>query len=337
MMKKISLGLAAFALIAGSASVSAQSSVTVFGVIDLAARSVTNDTTQRRLEASGLSSSRLGFRGIEDLGDGLKAGFWLEGALTADDGNATGMLWQRRATVSLLNPYVELRLGRDKVPTQLDWDAFDPFDNVGIAADTRLSVASGIVPAGGAYNTFTRASNTVAVLTTASTGLFAHLMVAAGEGAYGNKLVTGRLGYKTPELLVSGSYGSTEVSASLKAKTYNLGVSYDLKAAKLFGMYSSLEIGSASQNNKLIGVTVPINQFLLRASYQTMTGKGDIAGRDAKMLALGGVYNLSRRTAIYATYADIKNTNTNFTVATGSALTRGHKSSGYDLGLRHSF
>jgi predicted porin len=102
-------------------------------------------------------------------------------------------------------------------------------------------------------------------------------------------------------------------------------------------MYSQLEIGAAKQDNKLVGVTAPLGAFLLRASYQTTKGTGTLAPRDAKLMALGTVYSLSKRTAIYATYAKIDNTNTSFTVATGSALTKGHNSSGYDLGLRHAF
>ena len=331
------LSLASVACLLAAGPAAAQSSVVVFGVVDLAARSVSNDLTQRRLDASGLSSSRLGLRGTEDLGGGLKAGFWIEGALTADDGNAAGFNWQRRSTVSLMNDFLELRLGRDKLPTQLDWDAFDPFDNVGLSADTRLTLASGIVPANGAYNAYVRSSNVITLLTTASTGPYGQLMVAAGEGAQGNKTVGGRLGYRSADGLVGGSYGSTDVTASLKARTYNLGATYDFKFVKVFGMVSSLEIGTASQDNQLVGLTAPVGPFVLRASYQSTTGKGDIAGRDAKMLGVGAVYKLSNRSALYATYSKITNTNTNFTVAAGSALTRGNNSSGYDLGLRHAF
>jgi predicted porin len=68
-----------------------------------------------------------------------------------------------------------------------------------------------------------------------------------------------------------------------------------------------------------------------------MSGKENISDHSAKMLALGAAYNLSRRTAVYTTYSKITNTKTAFTVATGSALTAGNGSSGYELGLRHSF
>ncbi|MDP2006495.1 MAG: porin [Rubrivivax sp.] len=336
-MNKTSITLATLALLAATGPALAQSSVTLFGIVDLAARSVKNDTSQKQLAGSGLSSSRLGFRGVEDLGGGLKAGFWLEGALTADDGNASGFNFQRRSTVSLMGGFGELRLGRDKVPTQLNWDAFDPFDNTGMGANTRLSVASGILPTGGSFGAFSRANNMISYLTPTVGGIFGQASVAAGEGTPGNKHMGLRAGYNGGGLLAAVGYGNTEVTGAIDAKEINFGASYDLKFMKLIGFISQLDIGPASQDNWLVGATVPLGSFTLRASYSEMDGKEAIAVRDAKMFALGGVYTLSKRTALYATFSKISNTNTNFTVATGSALTRGNDSSGYDFGIRHAF
>ena len=80
--------IAAFALLAvAAASASAQSTVTLFGIVDFAARHVKNgDDSLRSLTGNGLNSSRLGFRGVEDLGGGLKAGFWLEHGFNPDSG-----------------------------------------------------------------------------------------------------------------------------------------------------------------------------------------------------------------------------------------------------------
>jgi predicted porin len=79
------LALASLVLAAGAAQ--AQSNVTLFGVVDVGVRQVDNaGTKQSQLSTDGIQSSRLGFRGTEDLGGGLKAGFWLESALNADTG-----------------------------------------------------------------------------------------------------------------------------------------------------------------------------------------------------------------------------------------------------------
>ena len=74
-MKKSLLALAVLGAYAGVAS--AQSSVTLFGTVDLNGRYVKDDGRDRRLRSAtdGINSSQLGFRGVEDLGGGLKAGF----------------------------------------------------------------------------------------------------------------------------------------------------------------------------------------------------------------------------------------------------------------------
>ena len=337
-MNKTTTTLAAAALLAVAAPAMAQSSVTLFGVIDLAARSVDNGATQRQLAASGLNSSRLGFRGTEDLGGGLKANFWLEGAITADDGNAAGQTWQRRATVGLQGGFGEVRFGRQKNPTGLNWEQLDPFGDTGMGASGRLQQSTGLIPAGGAYNSFSRSSNSISYDTPGTTGFFGAALVAAGEGALGNKYTGGRVGYRAGPLLAVVAYGKTQVTGNIDAKMLNFGATYDFKVVKLFGMYNTTEVGAAEQKNYLVGVSAPVGPVTMRASYQKMDGQGSINNRSAQHASVGGDYALSRRTALYANYSKIGNRGpAAFTVATGSALVPGNGSTGYEVGVRHSF
>ena len=104
----------------------------------------------------GLNSSRLGFRGVEDLGGGLSAGFWLEAGLAADAGNLGGSngltapvngssnIFNRRSTVSLIGPWGEIRFGRDYTPGFWNTTIFDPFGTNGVGAFTNLSIAYNI-------------------------------------------------------------------------------------------------------------------------------------------------------------------------------------------------
>ena len=141
-MKKSLLALAVLGAFAGVAS--AQSSVTLFGTADLSGAYVKNDGSSKRLSLTqdGINSSQLGFRGVEDLGGGLKAGFIFLAGVNPDTGSANSKFWNRRSTVSLFTNGGELRLGRDYTPTfwnQTIFDAFVPnaskivsFQNVGV-------------------------------------------------------------------------------------------------------------------------------------------------------------------------------------------------------------
>lgn len=337
-MNKTTTTLAAAALLAVAAPAMAQSSVTVFGVIDLAARSVDNGSSQKQLAKDGLNSSRLGFRGVEDLGGGLKANFWIEGALDADTGNATGQTWQRRSTIGLQGGFGEVRFGRQKNPTGLNWEQLDPFGDTGMGSSSRLQQSSGLIPANGAYQSFSRSSNSISYDTPTGAGFFGAALVAAGEGALGNKYVGGRVGYRAGPLFAVLAYGQTEVTSAIDAKMTNFGATYDFGVVKLFGMYNTTEVGAAEQKNYLGGISAPFGPLTMRASYQKMDGEGTIGNRSAKHATVGGDYALSRRTAVYANYSKISNSGpANFTVATGSTLVPGTGSSGYEVGLRHSF
>lgn len=341
-MNKTMTTLAVAALTAVAAPVMAQSSVTLFGVIDLAARSVDNGATQKQLATNGLNSSRLGFRGTEDLGGGLKANFWLEGAVNADDGTGAaaggGQNWQRRATLGLQGGFGEVRLGRQKNPTGLNWEQLDPFGDTGMGSSSRLQQSTGLIPAGGLYQSFPRSSNSISYDTPGTTGFFGTAFVAAGEGVAGNKYVGGRVGYRAGPLFAVVAYGQTQVTGSIDAEMLNFGATYDFKIVKLFGMYSTTEVGAAEQKNYLIGVSAPVGPVTMRASFNKMDGEGTISNRSAKHATVGGDYALSRRTALYANYSKISNRGpAAFTVATGSALVPGNGSSGYDVGVRHSF
>ena len=160
-MKKSVLALAVLGAFAGAAS--AQSSVTMFGVIDLNVQTVSNNERVYGMSTDGMASSRLGFRGVEDLGGGLKAGFWLEAGLAPDTGrsNTNGnwgsgtenqLIFNRRSTVSLSNQWGELRLGRDYTATFWSWTVFDPFGTNGVGAATNLALGGDLSGRPGRYH-----------------------------------------------------------------------------------------------------------------------------------------------------------------------------------------
>ena len=137
-MKKTFIALAA-ACAAGGAL--AQSSVTLFGVVDVGIAHLTGtDVSRTGVSTGGANISRLGFRGTEDLGGGLAASFWLEAGLDVDSGAGKGigggLMFNRRATVSLSGVnWGELRLGRDDAATFLNTLIFDPFLTNGVGGN----------------------------------------------------------------------------------------------------------------------------------------------------------------------------------------------------------
>ncbi|ALV05453.1 porin [Roseateles depolymerans] len=340
-MKKSLVALAVLAGFAGAAA--AQSSVTLFGVIDVAARyTKANGQNVKQLTNDGSSSSRFGVRGVEDLGGGLKAGFWLESALSADTGTAdSSRFWGRRASVSLMGDFGEVRLGRGKTSTRLVVDDFDVYSTTGLGDVTRVYNTLG-----SSTQTINRADNLAQYFLPGGLGgAYGSFDVAAGEGAVGAKSYGGRLGWKDSAINVAAGYQSTEGVATAKFKQISLGASYDFGMAKVSGLWSQLKFNSLKQNIYTIGAVVPVTtagsvlaQF---SDAETNSAADRVAGTagDAKFYTVGYLHNLSKRTSLYTTASLIDNSGLAAFKVQGNAVNsaRGGKSGGFDVGIKHSF
>lgn len=363
-MKKSLLALAALGAFAGAAS--AQSSVTMFGIVDVNVMSVDNNDRTYSMGTDGMASSRLGFRGVEDLGGGMKASFWLEMGLQPDTGKNASvwgnggadnqLFFNRRSTVSLSNKWGELRLGRDYTPTFWNWTNFDPFGTNGVGSATNIALSSDLQTAlaGSTFGTLVRANNMVSYVLPAGTqgmGLYGQLSVAAGESANGNKYWGGRIGYAAGPFDIAAAYGRTEElltgpNTDVDLDAWNIAGSWNFGFMKLSGFYSQMEAdgrvagvsGTAGRDNWFVGVSAPFGQWNLKASYGGTDGTDALDNVDATQWAIGVDYNLSKRTALYATWSSINNDNSQFSVSNqASALSVGTNSTGGQLGIRHSF
>jgi len=384
-MKKSLIALAALAA-AGAAS--AQSSVTLFGIVDVNYAHYSVEGGQQAvggavvgsqhinvLTNSGYNSARLGFRGTEDLGGGLSASFWLEGSLSPDDGNAAGLQFRRRSTVSLAGGWGEIRLGRDYVPTFWNLTVFDPFgtNGVGTVVGFKAKTSSTSVPFGAIAVTPTtalvvgandpnavRADNLIQYFLPANLGGFYGQISYAFDEQVANdrgQYYGGRVGFAQGPFNVAAAYGHTEggaVSAttfSPEVTTWNIGGQWDFGMAKLLGQYDHTKYdftgtgGDATLKSWLLGGLIPVGAGEIRLSY-SRTKLGDTGSNEpqADQWALGYVHNLSKRTALYATYAHIKNKDgsalpiqASLPQATALPGTINGSSSGFDLGIRHSF
>jgi predicted porin len=355
-MKKSLLALAALTAFAGAAS--AQSSVTLFGIVDAAYAHVSaGGRSASGITNSGINSSRLGFRGVEDLGGGLRAGFWIEGQLTNDDGNAGGQTWQRRSTVSLIGNFGELRIGRDYTPNFWNTTVYDPFGTNGVGQSQTPAMLGAVRLGTGAA----APNNTAAVRSNNSIGYFlpgglggftGQLMVAFGENTGGvktNNYFGFRVGYGAGPVAVNYAYGNTKgaVGAS-NVKYNNVGASYDAGVVKPMFIWATEKQGSGNKVTAWqLGLTAPLGQAELRLAYSSYNVSGPVVttptnADDWKKLAIGYVYNLSKRTAMYGTYARNTNSGAQNRAVSNNGLSAGlsspgGSSTGYELGVRHIF
>lgn len=365
-MKK---SLTAFAALAVCGLASAQSSVTLFGVVDAGVTyqsntardtvtGLSNKQSKWSLGNSGYNSSRIGFRGTEDLGGGLAASFWLEAPITNDDG-ATGInTFNRRSTVSLSGGFGEVRLGRDYTPTFWNDTVFDPFGTNGSGTNV-ISTVSGNTTINNAN--YVRASNSVGYFLPPNLGGFygqvqysfaentstSATSTTAATSSSAGRYVGGRFGYANGPLDIALGVGRSTVvdttALERSVQTINLGASYDFGPVKLFGElsnvknkfdYSAAADTHDTYNGYLIGATVPVGAGLIRVAYSQVRyneGAAGVTGEDplARKLAVGYVHNLSKRTALYATVARVNNRNdVNYTGSLVSASTTGYGSTG---------
>ncbi|MBT9500460.1 MAG: porin [Burkholderiaceae bacterium] len=338
-MKKSLLALAVLASFASAAS--AQSSVTLFGGVDLNLRyAKSSGATLKTMGTDGIYSSRWGVRGVEDLGGGLKAGFWLEAAINPDAGTTNAArYWHRRTSVSLTGDFGEVRLGRFLTNQFTAYLDFDPFGTVGVGSVSKMHhvLGSGV-------SSDVRADNIVGYFLPGNLGgIYGSAEVAAGEGAAtdGNKYVGVRLGYKAGPLDVTGAFANGKAPVSNFKRT-TFGGSYDLGVAKLTGVYTQSKWQARKNTVMQIGALVPVGSSgTFKASYTSSNVNSAAEAStfgDAKQLAVGYIHDLSKRSALYGTFSRVSNSGkANIGVSGSPAVKAGQASSGFEVGVKHTF
>jgi len=341
-----------------SAGAVAQSSVTVFGIVDAAYSHGSGSLSMRNQLSSGSNaSSRVGFRGSEDLGGGMSASFWLEAQFNTDNGTGfatntnnqasgigtagagtQGLTFNRRSTVSLAGPWGELRLGRDYTGHYRNRVDTDPFSVVGVGA-TQVNVGTL------AGQTSTRASNAIGYFTPSRLGgFFAQAQYYLGENPSGTPTERDgsgfslRAGYAAGPLTVSGAYAVTDMASGDVVST-NVGAIYDAGPVRLMGAaFRDKTESPAAVTGKgyTLGAIVPVGAG--EAKFALSRYGSDAGARPhTRKIAVGYVHNLSKRSALYATYARVGNSGGATTALNGSTTAANERSTGYDLGIRHSF
>lgn len=322
-MKK---SLIALAVIAASGAAMAQSSVTMYGLVDMYVGSVKtgNGTTtlrQTKVDSGLVNTSRFGLKGSEDLGNGLAANFVLEQGIGADTGASktatllvapaagTSFAFSRQAWVGFSGSFGATRIGL--TPTPFD-DVSGQYDAV---FDSALSPMNSVFASANSY--LVRPGNTIAYYTPSLSGFSASASYSLGENktaaVNAGSVSSLALAYANGPIGVSLGYQSEKVDSTVLARKYTrLGGSYDFGVAKLYANYGKAEnyefsskvtLSGAKAADYQIGVDVPVGAALTLSASYAQSKDNAIAGNDKrKGYGLGAKYALSKRTAVYGGY-----------------------------------
>lgn len=344
-MKKTLLALAVLASFAGVAS--AQSNVTVYGLVDAG---ITRETgavggSITKLATGVQSGNRLGFKGTEDLGGGLKANFQIENGFDLDTGMTRqgGRLFGRQAFVGLSGNFGAVNLGRQYNPIFLSLDSIDPF-GTGLPGQTNNLFSVGNV----------RTDNAVTYSSVPTGGFTFNAMYGAGEKTTSNSSnrTIGLSGeYANGPLLVTLSYDKlnpeTGVVASEGHKVTLLGGTYNFGPVIAHAAFETEKgdgASTADYRNYMIGATVPVGPGSFMASFVKKNDRLANAQRGAHQLAVGYLYSLSKRTNLYTSYARINNNDGASWIVgdassggTSGVQNNGESSGAFTVGIRHKF
>jgi len=358
-MKK---SLLALAVLAASGAAMAQSSVTLYGVADAGVTYVNGDKNWSGVTSGNNLTSRIGFRGVEDLGGGLKANFRLEAGLNLDNGDGAsgyagakagdGLAFKRQSTVGLEGGFGEVRLGRELTAAYNATARYDVFGSVGIG-QSRLWADGGVVDASAnaaAATTNQRVSNAVTYVSPNFSGFKAAVNYGFGEVAGANSdsqyLGAGLTYDNGPLSLGLGlerlNKGANSVATG-KINVWSIGGSYDLGVAKILAGYRDSKVDLAVGENKrkgyMLAVTAPVGPGLVRAAYNRYENENAGVKVKADQFAVGYVYGMSKRTSLYGTYAYLKNKDGAqvWNLGTPATLKDNGAQQGFQVGVSHSF
>lgn len=355
-MKKHLLALAALAAVSGVAS--AQSNVTIYGILDTSIHTVdhVNTSGQRATQMSTATwlPSVFGFTGTEDLGGGLKAKFQLESDINTHSGSNNNNLFRRISTVGLSsNELGSVTFGRQI--NQLFLQSF--LNNVRLAHSGSMAIAGGLKYSGSASdNTDTGIfqSNTVAYTSPTFNGLNATLTKQLG-GVAGNTNKSSAYSYGVnytngPVALVAVQEEAKDVNGVAQNRNTLLGAKYTIGAAQFNVGYTKYKDPSGTPSVDAKGLEVGAAYSItpaLVAAVNHVSFKDHVANKTPTVDTASLKYALSKRTSVWAMVAqsDAKGTTGGITSLYGIAVSGVTGAAGgytgkvhaTSLGLTHTF
>ncbi len=302
----------AAALLCTATGAFAQSStVTMYGSIDqyLSYMKSSNGTSIKSLNDGAILRSRLGFRGVEDLGNGLSAKFQLEQGLSADTGASAGSGFDRQAWVGIASKaYGEFRAGRQNSAIFYRGDAID------YGSRTLGSIVNN-------FGTPSRYDNDLSWQSPRWSGLMLEAHYALGETTAGT---TKQAVYQLAVDYQDGPYrvgyagieGRPAAGAAVNKTVFyhNLYANYDYGQGKLYAVY-------IRSNNSTSGAGVSNNSTnILGAVGALVTGTKTDANRTYNIYQVSADYRVTPQLRVGALYGRIVDTSGNDAGAQGGSI-----------------
>jgi predicted porin len=309
------------------ASAMAQSSVTIYGRVDLGVFHQNGGTTPtnggisptgpaaKMWQVRQGSAGRIGFRGVEDLGGGLEAGFQMEHRFDADTGLAHNPFWEARSFVYAGAPkqWGSVYAGREYIPAF--WVALkaDPwgFDTVATPGPRHLLANYGVPVSG------IRSDNTLGLRSATWNGFSTNVAWSAGEGTRSNT-AGANVEYTSGPLYVGTAYDST----TSQQKMWMAATSYDFGFVRPAVLYARSKVNNVGATNISLTARVPVSTHLVKVAVSRLNPDG--ADNTNTKLSLGYEHFLSKRTSLLA----------NIGTAKQNKLTR---TTLFDMSIKHNF
>ena len=371
-MQKKLIALAVAAVTSGAAF--AQTNVTIYGNVDMGVMfrqgsngAVASGQSQYDLQ-SAASQSYIGFKGVEDLGNGLKALFDLQYRISPDTN--TGLASAGHQYVGLTGRFGTVVAGYQEGNSYGIYGKYNPFGNYSVATLTSMTTQ------------YDRAANALAYISPSFSGFTVVLATATNtQGAEGSlngvhspmtaptrgnngddRLLSANLIYANGPLSIDLDYETTRAVGYNNDRLYvaTAGASYNFGVVKVSGLYDVIKgdvnsfIGgnttfaaaafglAANQKydrrNWFVGATVPLGKFSVLGMFGQVKDK-TLSDADAWKLGVGARYTLSKRTELYADYAHIKNdNNAAYTInPMGNSAGTSAGVNALAMGIKHSF
>ncbi len=352
--------------LAASAAASAQTStaapasnVTIYGVADAFVQFSDGASRLSRVQSGGLAGSRLGFRGNEDLGGGLRALFTLEHGINLDDGtNGQGAFWGRQAFVGLsANGIGQVTLGRQYGSLYPLTSDFSEFAN-GVYGPSTAVIGGfgGYEPVRGSANSATanggpsRVNNSLKLESASFGGVKVGALWGFGEATgstTGTRVADAWLRYTGGPLDAMVSFVDDKINATgFSVRTISGAAAYSFGAARLTGGVVSVDdrnTTDADGQGYWVGADYRFGQHQVKAQWVESKAENVNTGK-TQAIGAGYQFDFSRRTALYTSLTRFKNEGSaGYANRWASTLPAGLTSASerniteFAAGIRHSF